>query len=35
MVLRTIDVSGKYGNGNARKDNIYNAVQNKVNELTK
>lgn len=28
-------LSGKYGNGNARKDNIYNAVQNKVNELTK
>lgn len=28
-------LSGKYGNGNDRKDNIYNAVQNKVNDLTK
>ena len=26
-------LKGKYGNGNARKDNIYNAVQNEVNAI--
>lgn len=28
-------IAGKYGNGNQRKENIYNAVQQRVNELTK
>ena len=28
-------LSGKYGNGSERKENIYNAVQNRVNELLK
>lgn len=28
-------LAGKYGNGDERKEKIYNAVQNKVNELTK
>lgn len=28
-------IAGKYGNGNQRKENIFNAVQQRVNELTK
>lgn len=28
-------LDGKYGNGDTRKNNIYLAVQNKVNELSK
>lgn len=28
-------LAGKYGNGEQRKKNIYNAIQNKVNELSK
>lgn len=28
-------IAGKYGNGNQRKENIYNAVQKRVNDLTK
>lgn len=28
-------IAGKYGNGNERKENIYESVQNKVNELEK
>ena len=28
-------LAGKYGNGNERKEKIYQAVQNKVNELSK
>lgn len=28
-------IAGKYGNGDERKENIYNAVQKKVNELSK
>lgn len=28
-------LAGKYGNGEQRKENIYNAIQNKVNELSK
>lgn len=28
-------IAGKYGNGNQRKENIYNAVQKRVNDLSK